>query len=41
LSFVVAVVAPQLLGGYRFGHDILFVNATFMFLGLAFFSQKK
>lgn len=41
LSFVVAVVAPQLLGGYRFGHEILFVNATFMFLGLAFFSQKK
>ena len=41
LSFAVAQIAPLALDGFRFGHDILLINAIFMFAGLACFSQKK
>ncbi|MBP3426324.1 MAG: sodium:solute symporter [Rikenellaceae bacterium] len=41
LSLAVARITPVLFDGFHFGHDILMVNAIFMFVGLACFSQKK
>lgn len=41
LSLAVAQTAPLLLDGFRFGHDILMVNAIIMVAGLAILSQKK
>ena len=41
LSLVIAIVTPLITDGFRFGHDILLVNAAIMFVGLLIFSRKN
>lgn len=41
LSFVLARFSPVLFNGYRFGYEILIINALIMFVGLILFSQKS
>lgn len=40
LSFVISCYSEQLLGGYRFGFEILLLNGLFCFIGLFLIRQK-
>ena len=41
LSYVLQAHSEQWLGGYRFGYELLLVNAFFTILGLCLLIRKK
>lgn len=41
LSYIINLYSEQLLGGYKFGFEILLLNGLFTFTGLLIFSQRK